>query len=128
MDCTRLFEDGARKPVPSGRSACRQVKRPAYKRMGLALGLGLTQNMGGCIGDISRPSGCAVLVVDDSQIRSFTCEPQYRLNEVLPARRIDPGRSQNEMVASRIAGRLFTFQFAASIGAQRTDAVVFHVM
>src|SRR5690606_14306390 len=88
----------------------------------------ITQNRtNGVRGDISQkvgPGRYTVLVVDYLQLVAFLCQPQHGLGEIAATRRINPGSSEDQMLAAGSANVLFAGQLGVAIGVQRGDVVV----
>src|SRR5262245_28670007 len=66
----------------------------------------------------------ADLIIDDAKRRLRSCKPKDRLDEVLPVRRKDPARSQDDVRSEAFAHRGLAAQLAPAVDAEWSWRIV----
>ena len=77
--------------------------------------------------DLPRRSGAAVLVSNDPQFVSGFSKTQHRLEEIIAELAVNPCGAENNVVLERATDRFLAGDFAAAIGADRTNRIGFHI-
>jgi hypothetical protein len=91
----------------------------------MSLPLRLLDHAGGRVRDVPCPGRRADLIGDDAKLVVLARQPQNGVQEIVPARRIDPAGAQDQVIAAGVADGELAGELAAPIGAQRRGRVVF---
>jgi hypothetical protein len=103
-----LPEDLDREAVPARRTARSEVEE-AVRR--------ICQEPHGRCGDVARPGRRAALIVDNLQLGTLGSEPKHGEQEVVPAARVHPTRTQDQVSAAARLDRTLPLQLAAAVHA-----------